>query len=152
MWADGIQFAARDSTVQLDNFVRKMNLVNKNRSAVFKAVNRLLNFYIHIKDIKKPLTFSFFHYSPKSKFCLYLYRKYFYYSPLNIKIIWQVERTQKNVNYIWENYSPECLINSMFIPGTNKAKADELMAEVLKNGIILLLVSIHTEPGNGEGL
>ena len=36
---------------------------------------------------------------------------------------------KKNVNYIAGELFTECLINSMFIPGTDKAKADELMAE-----------------------
>ena len=39
---------------------------------------------------------------------------------------------KKNVNYIAGELFTECLINSMFIPGTDKVKADELMAEVLK--------------------
>ena len=39
---------------------------------------------------------------------------------------------KKNVNYIAGELFTECLINSMFIPGTDKSKADELMAEVLK--------------------
>ena len=39
---------------------------------------------------------------------------------------------KKNVNYIAGELFTECLINSMLIPGTDKAKADELMAEVLK--------------------
>ena len=37
-----------------------------------------------------------------------------------------------NVNYIAGELFTECLINSMFIPGTDKDKADELMSEVLK--------------------
>jgi len=42
------------------------------------------------------------------------------------------EELKKNVNYIAGELFTECLINSMFIPGTDKSKADELMAEVLK--------------------
>ena len=38
---------------------------------------------------------------------------------------------KKNVNYIAGELFSECLINSMFVPGTDKAKADELMAEIL---------------------
>ena len=34
---------------------------------------------------------------------------------------------KKNVNYIAGELFTECLINSMFIPGTDKDKADELM-------------------------
>ena len=37
---------------------------------------------------------------------------------------------KKNVNYIAGELFTECLINSMFIPGTDKAKADELMAAI----------------------
>ena len=32
---------------------------------------------------------------------------------------------KKNVNYIAGELFTECLINSMFIPGTDKVKADE---------------------------
>ena len=39
---------------------------------------------------------------------------------------------KKNVNYIAGELFTECLINSMFIPGTDKAKADEVMADILK--------------------
>lgn len=34
---------------------------------------------------------------------------------------------KKNVNYIAGELFSECLINSKFIPGTDKKKADELM-------------------------
>ena len=44
---------------------------------------------------------------------------------------------KKNVNYIAGELFTECLINSMFIPGTDKVKADELMAEVLKMHCLL---------------
>lgn len=39
---------------------------------------------------------------------------------------------KKTVNYISGELFSECLINSMFVPGTDKAKADQLMAEILK--------------------
>ena len=58
---------------------------------------------------------------------------------------------KKNVNYIAGELFTECLINSMFIPGTDKAKADELMAEVLRMQDEFLSRISHTEPGNVKG-
>ena len=56
---------------------------------------------------------------------------------------------KKNVNYIAGELFTECLINSMFIPGTDKDKADELMSEVLKMQDVSRIS--HTEPGNVKG-
>ena len=81
----------------------------------------------------------------------YLYRKYFYYSPSNVNIMASRRELKKNVNYIAGELFTECLINSMFIPGTDKAKADELMAEVLKMQDEFLSRISHTEPGNVKG-
>lgn len=39
---------------------------------------------------------------------------------------------KKNVNYIAGELFAECLMNSLYVPGTDKKKADELMAEILK--------------------
>ena len=47
---------------------------------------------------------------------------------------------KKNVNYIAGELFTECLINSMFIPGTDKVKADEFVTRIS-----------HTEPGNVKG-
>ena len=58
---------------------------------------------------------------------------------------------KKNVNYIAGELFTECLINSMFIPGTDKAKADELMAEVLKMQDEFVSRISHTELGNVKG-
>ena len=55
---------------------------------------------------------------------------------------------KKNVNYIAGELFTECLINSMFIPGTDKDKADELMSEVLKMQDEFVTRISHTEPGN----
>ena len=55
---------------------------------------------------------------------------------------------KKNVNYIAGELFSECLINSMFVPGTDKAKADELMAEILKMQDEFISRISHTEPGN----
>ena len=56
---------------------------------------------------------------------------------------------KKNVNYIAGELFSECLINSMFVPGT--AKADELMAEILKMQDEFISRISHTEPGNVKG-
>ena len=58
---------------------------------------------------------------------------------------------KKNVNYIAGELFSECLINSMFVPGTDKAKADELMAETLKMQDEFISRISHTEPGNVKG-
>ena len=57
----------------------------------------------------------------------------------------------KTVNYIAGELFSECLINSMFVPGTDKAKADELMAEILKMQDEFISRISHTEPGNVKG-
>lgn len=58
---------------------------------------------------------------------------------------------KKNVNYIAGELFAECLINSMFVPGTDKAKADGLMSEVLKMQDEFVSRISHTEPGNVKG-
>ncbi|MCE8466063.1 MAG: hypothetical protein ACLS4S_15435 [Bacteroides nordii] len=58
---------------------------------------------------------------------------------------------KKTVNYISGELFSECLINSMFVPGTDKAKADELMAEILKMQDEFISRISHTEPGNVKG-
>lgn len=55
---------------------------------------------------------------------------------------------KKNVNYIAGELFTECLVNSMFIPGTDKVKADGLMAEILKMQDEFVSRISHTEPGN----
>lgn len=40
---------------------------------------------------------------------------------------------KKNVNYIAGELFAECLMNSLYVPGTDKKKADELMGEILKS-------------------
>ena len=82
---------------------------------------------------------------------IYLYPNIFYYSPSNVNIMASRRELKKNVNYIAGELFTECLINSMFIPGTDKAKADELMAEVLKMQDEFLSRISHTEPGNVKG-
>lgn len=58
---------------------------------------------------------------------------------------------KKTVNYISGELFSECLINSMFVPGTDKAKADQLMAEILKIQDEFISRISHTEPGNVKG-
>ena len=62
---------------------------------------------------------------------------------------------KKNVNYIAGELFAECLMNSLYVPGTDKKKADELMGELM--GEILKMQDefisriSHTEPGNVKG-
>ena len=58
---------------------------------------------------------------------------------------------KETVNYISGELFSECLINSMFVPGTDKAKADQLMAEILKMQDEFISRISHTEPGNVKG-
>ena len=55
---------------------------------------------------------------------------------------------KKNVNYIAGELFTECIINSMFIPGTGEAKLGALVAEVLKMQDEFVSRISHTEPGN----
>ena len=45
---------------------------------------------------------------------------------------------KKNVNYIAGELFMECLVNSLYVPGTDKAKADELMGKILSMQYIAL--------------
>lgn len=58
---------------------------------------------------------------------------------------------KKNVNYIAGELFSECLINSTYVPGTDKAKADELMGKVLTMQDEFISRISHTEPGNVKG-
>lgn len=58
---------------------------------------------------------------------------------------------KKNVNYIAGELFSECLINSKFIPGTDKKKDDELMVEIIKMQDEFISRISHTEPGNVKG-
>lgn len=40
--------------------------------------------------------------------------------------------TKKNINYIAGELFTECLIQSLYVPGTDKAKADEVMGDILR--------------------
>lgn len=58
---------------------------------------------------------------------------------------------KKNINYIEGELFTECLVNSLYVPGTDKQKADELMAEILKMQDEFISRISHTEPGNVKG-
>lgn len=58
---------------------------------------------------------------------------------------------KKNINYIAGELFAECLVNSLYVPGTDKKKADELMAEILKMQDEFISRISHTEPGNVKG-
>lgn len=57
---------------------------------------------------------------------------------------------KKNVNYIAGELFSECLINSLFVPGTDKAKADQLMGEILTVQDEFLARISHTAPGEAK--
>lgn len=75
----------------------------------------------------------------------------FYYSQQNVNIMASRKGLKKNVNYIAGELFTECLVNSLFIPGTDKVKADELMTEILKTQDEFVSRISHTEPGNVKG-
>lgn len=58
---------------------------------------------------------------------------------------------KKNVNYIASELFMECLVNSLYVPGTDKAKADALMGEILQMQDEFIKRISHTEPGNVKG-
>lgn len=57
-------------------------------------------------------------------------------------------KLKKNVNYITGELFTECLIHSMYVPGTDKKKADELMTEIMFMQDDFVNRISHTEPGN----
>ncbi len=58
---------------------------------------------------------------------------------------------KKNVNYIAGELFAECLVNTLLIPGTDKDKADQLMAKILRMQDEFISRISHTEPGNVKG-
>lgn len=58
---------------------------------------------------------------------------------------------KKNINYIAGELFTECLVHSLYVPGTDKKKADELMGEILKMQDEFISRISHTEPGNVKG-
>lgn len=58
---------------------------------------------------------------------------------------------KKNVNYIVGELFSECLVHSLFVPGTDKAKADTLLGDILNTQSEFVSRISHTEPGNVKG-
>lgn len=58
---------------------------------------------------------------------------------------------KKNVNYIAGELFMECLVNSLYVPGTDKTKADELIRLINSSCTLRILPISHTEPGNVKG-
>ena len=58
---------------------------------------------------------------------------------------------KKNVNYIAGELFAECVVCSLLIPGTDKQKADDVMAKILKMQDEFISRISHTEPGNVKG-
>ena len=58
---------------------------------------------------------------------------------------------KKNVNYIAGELFAECVVCSLLIPGTDKQKADDVMAQILKMQDEFVSRISHTEPGNVKG-
>ncbi|MCD8092230.1 MAG: hypothetical protein LUF01_05165 [Bacteroides sp.] len=58
---------------------------------------------------------------------------------------------KKNINYIAGELFTECLVHSLYVPGTDKQKADELMGEILKMQDEFISRISRTEPGNVKG-
>ncbi len=55
---------------------------------------------------------------------------------------------KKRVNYISGELFTECLVNSLYVPGTDKVKADELMGDILVLQQEFISRISHTQPGN----
>lgn len=58
---------------------------------------------------------------------------------------------KKNVNYIAGELFTECLVVGLYVPGTDKEKADKLMGEILDMQDDFVSRISHTEPGNVKG-
>lgn len=58
---------------------------------------------------------------------------------------------KKNINYIAGELFAECLVNGLYVLGTDKKKTDDLMAEILKMQDEFISRISHSEPGNTKG-
>ena len=58
---------------------------------------------------------------------------------------------KKNINYIAGELFTECMVNSLYVPGTDKMKADALLSEILAMQDEFISRISHTEPGNVKG-
>ena len=58
---------------------------------------------------------------------------------------------KKNINYIAGELFTECMVHNLYVPGTDKKKADELLGEILNMQDEFISRISHTEPGNVKG-
>jgi hypothetical protein len=58
---------------------------------------------------------------------------------------------KKTINYITGELFSECLVQSLYVQGTNKEKADQLLGEILSFQDDYLRRINHIEPGNVKG-
>lgn len=58
---------------------------------------------------------------------------------------------KKNINYIAGELFSECMVHSLYVPGTDKKKADELLGMILSMQDEFISRISHTEPGNVKG-
>lgn len=58
---------------------------------------------------------------------------------------------KKTVNYIAGELFAECVVHQNYVPGTDKAKAQELMGKILMMQDEFISRISHTEPGNVKG-
>ena len=72
-------------------------------------------------------------------------------SNLKLKIMASRKALKKSVNYIAGELFTECLVNKLYVPGTNPEKADALMGDILSMQDEFLSRISHTEPGNVKG-
>ncbi|MGN0066648.1 MAG: hypothetical protein ACI38V_03345 [Bacteroides sp.] len=55
---------------------------------------------------------------------------------------------KKQINHIASELFTECLIQSLYVPGTDKQKADQLMGRILRLQDEFLARISHVEPGS----
>lgn len=58
---------------------------------------------------------------------------------------------KKNINYIAGELFAECMVHNLYVPGTDKKKADELLGLILSMQDEFISRISHTEPGNVKG-
>ncbi len=60
-------------------------------------------------------------------------------------------RLKKEVNYLFGELFTEAMVHYLYVPGTDKAKADEVMSRILNEQADFVARISHTEPGNVKG-
>ncbi|MCD8166430.1 MAG: hypothetical protein LUE93_10100 [Bacteroides sp.] len=58
------------------------------------------------------------------------------------------KQLKKDINYIIGDLFTDCLIQNLYVPGTDKEKAVEVMSRILKVRQEYVSRISHTEPGN----